>query len=398
LETLTIIVCPSCGSDKRFKDGVRKLTNGAETQRYLCRKCGFRYSSTYYASLNTVNDNLAPNQICAKKAKNLDPTTEIKTVVGDERLNPDTKGLLAQFYLYLEKEAYCETIGYPNLIKYLATKGADLHDPESVKTVIARMTRVNKQGETVKVKNGTKMLYCAAYDVFCKMLGIQWQKPSYRQEEKEVYVPFESELDALINGAKSRRMATYLQTLKETFADPSEALRIRWIDIDSKNSTIKIDFPVKNHNTGTMQVSNKLISMLSALPHTKERVFPYTYKVISESFRKLRKQVAAIQQEPRILAVELRGFRHWGGTMLSFNTNGNVLEVKRLLRHKAIASTMKYIGQIVFKTDEFETTSATTLEEILKLGSDGWLEYSVVKMNGIEVHCFKKPKRFSSHA
>jgi hypothetical protein len=76
--------------------------------------------------------------------------------------------------------------------------------------------------------------------------------------------------------------------------------------------------------------------------------------------------------------------------MIANNTNGNVLEVKRLLHHKAIASTMKYIGKIQFKKNEYETTSATSLDDILKLGANGWIEYSVVKMNGIEVHCFKK--------
>jgi hypothetical protein len=62
--------------------------------------------------------------------------------------------------------------------------------------------------------------------------------------------------------------------------------------------------------------------MLSALPHNNKRVFPYTYKMITESFQKLRKQVAAI------------------------------------------------IAKIQFKTDEFKITSATTLEDILKI-ADG---------------------------
>ena len=84
--------------------------------------------------------------------------------------------------------------------------------------------------------------------------------------------------------------------------------------------------------------------------------------------------------------------------MIAYNTKENVLEVNRLLRHKAIASTMKYIGKIQFKTDEFKTASATTVKDVLKLGGEGWIEYSVVQINSLEVHCFKKPKRFKSHA
>jgi len=115
------------------------------------------------------------------------------------------------------------------------------------------------------------------------------------------------------------------------------------------------------------------------------------------SFNKLRKRIAAVQQNPRILAVEFRGFRHWGGTKIAFETNGNHIEVKRLLRHKSLESTEKYIGKIDFKTDDFDTTSATKLEDILRLGSSGWIEYSVVHVNGEEIHCFKNPKRFMSN-
>jgi hypothetical protein len=74
-----------------------------------------------------------------------------------------------------------------------------------------------------------------------------------------------------------------------------------------------------------------------------------------------------------------------------------MLTVQKLLRHRQIKNTMRYIGKIQFKSDDFETTSATTVEDILRLGKEGWIEYSVVKINNIACHCFKKPKRFSSY-
>src|SRR5665648_1110263 len=147
------------------------------------------------------------------------------------------------------------------------------------------MTYKDRNGETKKLKNGTKMIYCYAYKALMSMLKIPWDMPTYIQEEIEPYIPDESEIDALINATKSRRMATYLQTLKETFADPSEALRILWIDINEKECAIKINYPVKNHNTGTMEVSNKLLSKLSALHRTHEKVFPTTYPSVSNAFR-----------------------------------------------------------------------------------------------------------------
>jgi len=58
---------------------------------------------------------------------------------------------------------------------------------------------------------------------------------------------------------------------------------------------------------------------------------------------------------------------------------------------------MKYIGRIEFKDNDFETTSAATVEDILRLGKEGWIEYLVIKINNVEHHCFKKPKRCSSY-
>lgn len=244
MEAKAVYICPECGSFEAFKDGTRTLSNGEIKQRYICRQCMHRY--TFPTSLKG-NDNIdITNQISALKVKNLDTVQEIKTCAGDANLSADVKGLLAQFYSYLEKEAYTELTLYPKQIKQLARLGANLHDPENVKTTIARMTFIDRNGETKKLKNGTKMLYCYAYNALMSMLKTKWDMPKYIQEEIDPYIPDESELDALINAAKSRRMAAYLQTLKETFVDPTEALRIRWIDIDEKQNIIKINYPVKN--------------------------------------------------------------------------------------------------------------------------------------------------------
>ena len=114
-------------------------------------------------------------------------------------------------------------------------------------------------------------------------------------------------------------------------------------------------------------------------------------------FVRMRKRTADIHQNPRLLSVDFTAFRTWAGTMIAYHTNGNVLKVKQLLGHKAVKSTMRYIGKIDFQENDFETTSATTVQEILKLGSEGWVEYSKVVINSIEYHCFKKPKRFSQY-
>jgi len=75
-------------------------------------------------------------------------------------------------------------------------------------------------------------------------------------------------------------------------------------------------------------------------------------------------------------------------------TNGNVLMVKKLLGHKRVENSMKYIGMIDFKDDEFEVTTATTVDEAKQALSAGF-DY-VTEKNGIMI--LRRPRRFSKYA
>jgi hypothetical protein len=79
--------------------------------------------------------------------------------------------------------------------------------------------------------------------------------------------------------------------------------------------------------------------------------------------------------------------------MIAHYTNGNFLTVKKLLGHKRIENTMKYIGPVHFKDDEFEVTTATTVEEAKQVLSAGF-DY-VTEKKGIML--FRRPKRFSKY-
>ena len=306
----------------------------------------------------------------------MDTATETKTVAGELR-NKDVKGLIVQFMAWLEKEGFAKDTKYPNNLKTLVNLKANLLDPESVKTVIGKHN----------IKNGAKLQYVYAYSTFCKMLKISWNPPHYKQEETIPFIPDESELNALIYASRSKRMATYLQLLKEIWADPGEALGLRWIDISG--NIVTINRPVKGHLPRQLSISIKLQSMLNELPKTSERVFPTTYNALFCCFDKVRKRAAHLQKNPRLLSIELRSFRHWGGSMLAFH-NVNVLTIKKLLGHKRIENTMKYISMIHFKDDQFEVTTATNIEEAKKVLSAGF-EYVTQKDS---IMLFRRPKRF----
>jgi integrase len=312
----------------------------------------------------------------------LEPQTELKTVAGDRNRKIDTataKGLRLQYAIWLQKEGYGETCRYRDCIRMLINSGADLYNPESVKEVIAKK----------KWKDGTKMQMVYAYNALTKMLKIEWEMPRYRQEEAFPFIPDEKEIDALILGARSKRMAAYLQTLKETMADPSEALRLLWIDING--NVIMINHPVKGHYPRPIQVSNNLISLLNALPKDSERIFPTTYTNMARSYYGMRKQIARKLNNPRILKISFVTFRHWAATM-TYHQTRNILLVKKLLGHKKIENTMKYTQLIQFKDSEYEVTSATTIEEAKTVLSAGF-EY-VTEKDGTML--FRKPKRFVS--
>ncbi|MDH5438859.1 MAG: tyrosine-type recombinase/integrase [Candidatus Bathyarchaeota archaeon] len=305
-----------------------------------------------------------------------------KRAAGATKTDEETiKGIIAQFAYWLEKEGYYEDSGYLRLIRTLAKRGANLLDPEDVKSKIAKQPW----------RNGTKNLAVYAYDAVTKMLGIEWMPPRYVQEETLPWIPEEKELDILIGVCRSRRMAAFLQTLKETFADPGEALKLRWMDVNASNNTITINHPVKGHSPRQLQVSSKLIAMLNALPKTSERVFPATYRSMGICFLNLKRRAAQNLQNPRLQSITFTTFRHWGATM-TYHYTRNILLVQKLLGHKNIKNTLKYTQLIQFKDDEFDVGTATTVEEakdLLKVGFN-----YITEKNGVML--FRRPKRFGS--
>lgn len=435
--------CPQCDSNRVWKSGLRHSKRGADAQRWLCRDCGTRFSESLVKleekfdvlmqpgllqscsdltegsvcdrnrsikepfndgsfsfgenieshtvtivgkDLNALRSHSCKRRVCdSARSKNLDTATTRTETVSETSTVFDSKtakGLLLQYALYLEKEGYGVDCRYKSCIRMLInSEGCNLYDPENIKEIIAKKAW----------KEGTKMQVTYAYDAILRMLKLTWTMPKYRQEEAFPFIPEEKELDTLIAGAGSQRMSTYLQTLKETMTDPSEGLRIKWIDI--KGNVITINRPVKGHYPRQIEVSNTLISTLNALPKTSEYIFPTTYRNLAACYFKVRRKLAKKLNNPRLLSISLVTFRHWGATMLYHHTR-DILLVKKMLGHKNIQNTMKYTQLVNFKDDDYEVTTATTEDEIKALGKAGFIKYD--EHNGI--HFYRKPKRFVSLA
>ena len=311
--------------------------------------------------------------------------TETKTVAGRQNkrkpLPQEAEGCLTKYMAYLDSEGYGQNSRYVGTVHRLLVLGADLLNPEDVKAIIARQPW----------KDSVKMLACYAYDAFCRMEKISWRKPHYKQQESLFYVPDEKELDALISAARSKRMTAFLKCLKETYADPGEILALRWKDL-SKN-IININHPVKGHLPGQIKISDELAAMLNTLPKKAERIFPTTYQSIAQCMRKLRKATARKLQNPRILNITFKSYRHFGGSWLAHISEGNVLAVKKALRHKRVENTMKYIHRLEFQDPQnYDVVIATTVEEIKRYAQQGFQKFDEV--NG--VHVYRRPKKYNS--
>ena len=259
--------CPECTSQRLYKDGVRQ-TNSGDVQRYLCRECGHRFSENGNSkSFNMTSGKSSSCQICANpfahgQVINLAAIEPLKE--GPAGATTDLKPKLLEYSLWMKKEAYADAtiIGRTKLLKVLTRRGANLYDPESIKTTISKQVW----------SEGRKANAVDAYSTFLKMTGGQWQPPRYQSISKIPFIPSETEIDQIISGC-SNRMATFVQLLKETGMRCGEAWQLKWTDFDTETRTMRIT-PEKGSNPRIAKISPKLKSMLEALPKNyKERIF-----------------------------------------------------------------------------------------------------------------------------
>jgi integrase len=151
----------------------------------------------------------------------------------------------------------------------LHERGAELYNPESVKTVIGRQHWSQNRRKNV----------INAYDLFAKYAGLRWDKPKCQPERKIPFIPTEQELDALI-ASSGKKLSTLLQLLKETGMRVGEARRLHWTDVDFQRRVIILNDPEKAGNPRIFNVSHTLINMLSALPKKTSKIFGENHQML----------------------------------------------------------------------------------------------------------------------
>ena len=385
--------CPECTSERLYKDGFRYPEERISIQRWLCRDCGFRFSdpqdqTKYHDALQHIetiqsktlksrSTKVNTRQICALEAKNLDPTSEIKTVAGMEKTTEaDLKGKLLQFEFYCKKEGLEEITAktFVTAIRSISKYTQLISDPESVKEALSKMT----------VSENTKFLYTCAYTRFLNFLGKTWKPPKYGLVEKlPEFLPTEIELDQLIAGC-GRRTSALLQLIKETGMRLGECLRLTWICINVDMRIITLTHAEKRSSPRVFNVSTTLIGMLNSLSKESEKVFGKMNKCSATTcLINQRKRIANRLNNPRIAKIHYHLIRHWYATLLYHKTH-DIHHVAQMLGHKHTMTTEIYINmeKMAFNTiyNEYNVKIASTIEEACKLLEVGF-EY-VTEIDG----------------
>ncbi len=285
----------------------------------------------------------------------------------EKTVESETTKRLIEFAWWMKKRGYADETIRCNVsaLKSLKERGADLNSPESVREVIAKQKWSGNRRKNV----------INAYTVFLKMHGSNWDKPKCTVEQKIPFIPTEQEINALIAGS-GKKLAAFLQVLKETAMRAGEAVRLEWTDIDFERRIITLNKPEKRSNPRMWRVSNELIAMLRNLPKINQKVFgDATYNTFKQTFQRTRKRLMRTLQNPRLEKVTLHTFRHWKATTLYHQTK-DPYYVKQFLGHKTLKNTEIYITveKTIFGeySDEFSVKVATKPEEIKALLETGF--------------------------
>ena len=294
--------------------------------------------------------------------------------------NQQTSNII-QFSWRLKKDGFADkTIcNYSKLLGTLQKLGANLNNPESVKSIISLQDNWSV---------ATKATVVAAYSKYASVNNIQWIRPKYKVTNKLPFIPLESEIDALVSYC-GKKISTVLQLLKETGMRIGEALDLEWTDVNFDSRILLLNKPEKHSNARSFKISEKLCSMLLQLKRNDKLIFGVGSKhSVICNFRRQRKRATIALANPHFQQIHFHTLRHWKATT-EYHRTKDILHVMRLLGHKSINNTLIYTHLIDFEqSDEYSTAIANTMVEAEKLVQSGY-EF-VIDFNGAKL--FRKRK------
>jgi integrase len=253
----------------------------------------------------------------------------------------------------------------------------DLSKPDDVKAFIA-----NKQ-----VSNGFRGNLVKAYNYYCSINGIAWDRPHYNWEQNKPKIPTQETLNKIIASCGYKYIVIFT-LLEETGAMPVELSRTTLRDIDFERNTLAIRGS-KGHASRIHKLRSEVIAMLKtylAIIGMKEYPFP-SPKQMTKAWIKYKKRLSQRLCDSMLLQIRLYDLRHFYATM-TYHKTKDILYTKQQMGHKKIETTLLYTQLVNFENDEFTSAVAKTIEEARNLIESGF-EY-VTELDGVKL--FRKRK------
>jgi integrase len=259
---------------------------------------------------------------------------------------------------------------------------ANILEPEAAKRFLADCNS----------NEGGKQRITEDVDRFYRYKGIKWERPRYENVDLLPHVPKEEDVNTLIAGLSSP-LGTFCLLLKETGCRSGEAWHSEGTQIDMDRNAIVIR-PEKGSRSRELRISNQLIARLNLLPKNRKYVFhdgtkpPIEgLKDFTRAFQKQRSKLAMRLANPKLQLISFRSLRHYKGTM-EYHRTRDIVHVQRILGHRSISNTLRYVRLISFSDDEFVSKVAKTVKEAQELVEAGF-DY-VCDVEGYKV--FRKRK------
>ncbi len=364
------LVCPECGSQHTNICGHRDLAYSTDIQRWICKRCGYRFSEkplqkNSEQSLNTSNALASSAKYALLGAKNLTFQAIVDKAIAGEKTTLDTQIIQ---YIWKEKKRGIanSTIAHRVFrLNVLRNRGTNLDNPDSFLTVLM----------TEDFSDASKFHYVQAYLSYTKAFKIPFDKPKIQYEPKEQYTPKPYEVTALIQNL-GREQAALCQALADTGARIGEMARLLEPEIDAQSRIIYINHPEKGSRARKITVSEQCITLLLSLPKKySPNVFNPNKRTLQSTFARTRNRIAKKLQMPNLLNIHHHSFRRYFADQTYKKTNFNVRKVQARLGHKRLSSTEKYFGVFDDENCTYETARAYTIEEQEELRQLGYELY-----------------------
>ncbi len=239
------------------------------------------------------------------------------------------------------------------------------------------------------VSNAYKEAFVNAYVHYVEYHRLKWKKPIYKRNERFPNVPTTEQVNVIIANS-GRKYSMIFSILRDTGLRPVELHRTTLKNIDLEKGIIYPE-TAKGGKARSLELKKPTLVMLKEYiadrnPKINERIFPHTRRM-SHVWCRVRNRTAQKLRQPELKRIRLYDLRHYFATMLYHKTK-LILLVKEKLGHKDIDNTLIYTHLVNFSEDEYETATATTVEEACKLINIGY-EY-VTEMEGVKI--FRKRK------